>query len=140
MAFETIEELTWAFINQDGETVRRQLDKQVLSNKGGWVSVIYLYQDRRPDNHGKGSPADGPWLPPQAVFVRYKRVKGALRMKKQTSIAMTYASLMGTTLMLWDRALHDRLPLERCNVCGVLYVDGQGSCRCEPELKLTGTG
>jgi hypothetical protein len=139
MAFKTIEELTWTFVRvDDGVVVRRQLDKQVLSNHGGWCSVLYLYQNRMPENYKKPNQPPGNWMAPQAVLVRYQRVKGLLRMRKQISIAMTYADKLGATLMIWNRALHDRLPMARCNSCHTLYIDGQGKCKCEVELRPTG--
>ena len=40
---ETIEELTIHY-EEDGQVLRRQLDKEVLS-KGSWTTIMFLYQD-----------------------------------------------------------------------------------------------
>ena len=40
---ETIEELTIHY-EEDGQVLRKQLDKEVLS-KGAWTTIMFLYQD-----------------------------------------------------------------------------------------------
>ena len=40
---ETIDQLTIHY-EEDGQVLRKQLDKQVLS-KGSWTTIMFLYQD-----------------------------------------------------------------------------------------------
>ena len=40
---ETIDELTIQY-EEDGQVLRKQLDKEVLS-KGSWTTIMFLYQD-----------------------------------------------------------------------------------------------
>jgi hypothetical protein len=40
---ETIDELTIHY-EEDGQVLRKQLDKEVLS-KGSWTTIMFLYQD-----------------------------------------------------------------------------------------------
>ena len=49
---ETIDELTIHY-EEDGQVLRRQLDKEVLS-KGSWTTIMFLYQDldRRTGEYG----------------------------------------------------------------------------------------
>ena len=66
---ETIDELTIQY-EEDGQVLRKQLDKEVLS-KGSWTTIMFLYQDldRKTGEHGvlKGKCAEGPlWQYPGA--------------------------------------------------------------------------
>lgn len=50
---ETIEELTIHY-EEDGQVLRKELDKAVLS-KGSWTTIMFLYQDldRKTSEYGK---------------------------------------------------------------------------------------
>lgn len=49
---ETIEELTIQY-EEDGQVLRKELDKEVLS-KGSWTTIMFLYQDldRKKEQYG----------------------------------------------------------------------------------------
>ena len=64
---ETIEELTIHY-EEDGQVLRKQLDKEVLS-KGAWTTIMFLYQDldRKSGEYG-----------PQKVSIRrYQKREGS---------------------------------------------------------------
>ncbi len=71
---QNVEELTFEYRNEEGELLRRQLDKVVLS-KGAWATVMYLYQDL--------DRASGTYKSPKVAIVRYRKSRGVYR--KQTS-------------------------------------------------------
>ncbi len=50
---ETIDELTIHY-EEDGQVLRKQLEKQVLS-KGSWTTIMFLYQDldRKSGDYGQ---------------------------------------------------------------------------------------
>ena len=50
---ETIDELTIHY-EEDGQVLRKQLDKEVLS-KGSWTTIMFLYQDldRKTGDYGQ---------------------------------------------------------------------------------------
>ena len=69
----TLEELTYNY-EDEGKLVRKEVDRAVLS-KGGWATVMFLYQelDRQSES----------WREPKIAIVRFKKAKGVYR--KQSS-------------------------------------------------------
>jgi hypothetical protein len=70
---ETLEELTYDH-EEDGTLVRKQIDRVILS-KGGWATLMFLYQEL-----DRGS---GRFRPPKMAIVRFKKSRGEYR--KQSS-------------------------------------------------------
>lgn len=66
---EALDELTFDY-EDDGVLVRKQLDRVVLSHKGGWATVMFLYQERDPQ---------GAYRAPKAALVRFQKVRDAYR-------------------------------------------------------------
>jgi hypothetical protein len=70
---ETLDELTYDYEDQ-GVLVRKELAKEVLT-KGGWATVMFLYQEL--------DKANGKFRAPKIAIVRFKKAKGVYR--KQSS-------------------------------------------------------
>jgi molybdopterin synthase catalytic subunit len=70
----TIEEITFDH-EADGEKVREQLAKEVLSATGIWATIAFV--------HRSLSQRDLEWKPAQITMVRFKRISGIW--KKQSS-------------------------------------------------------
>ena len=71
---QTVDELSFEYRDEEGQLLRRELDKVVLS-KGAWATIMYLYQDL--DRASKTYKA------PKVAIVRYRKSRGVYR--KQTS-------------------------------------------------------
>ena len=74
---ETVEELTIQY-EEDGQVLRKELDKEVLS-KGSWATLMYLYQDldRKSGDYG-----------PQKISIRrYQKREGAYIQRSKFEIS-----------------------------------------------------
>lgn len=67
---ECIEDLTWNWW-EDGKLVRQEMAKAVVSNKGAWVTMAYMYRDFERST--------GSWKRPRVALVRYRRRGGRLK-------------------------------------------------------------
>ena len=65
---ETLEELTYDY-EDEGTLVRKELDRAVLT-KGGWATVMFLFQEL--------DRAKGKFRPPKMAIVRFKKSQGEL--------------------------------------------------------------
>ena len=76
---ETLEELTYDY-EEEGTLVRKELDRVVLT-KGGWATMMFLYQelDRK----------SGRFRAPKMAIVRFKKSRGSYR--KQSSFNISNA-------------------------------------------------
>jgi hypothetical protein len=75
---DSVEDLTFNYTNEDGQLVRKELDKEVLS-KGAWATVMYLYQDldRRSNKYRI----------PKVSIVRYRKSNGVYRKQSSFNIS-----------------------------------------------------
>lgn len=74
---ETLDELTYDY-EDEGVLVRKQLDKVVLT-KGGWATVMFLFQEL--------DRAKGKFRPPKMAIVRFKKAKGSYRKQSSFNIS-----------------------------------------------------
>jgi hypothetical protein len=74
---ETLDELTYDY-EDEGVLVRKQIDRVVLS-KGGWATVMFLFQEL--DRTG------GTFRAPKMAIVRLKKTKGAYRKQSSFNIS-----------------------------------------------------
>jgi hypothetical protein len=74
---ETIDEITYDY-EDEGKLVRRTLKKEVLT-RGGWSTIMFLYEDldRKTGKFGA----------PKIAIVRFKKWQGSFR--KQSSFAVS---------------------------------------------------
>jgi hypothetical protein len=74
---ETLEELTYDY-EDEGVLVRKQIDRAVLT-KGGWATVMFLFQelDRQKGKFGA----------PKMTIVRFKKSRGAYRKQSSFNIS-----------------------------------------------------
>jgi hypothetical protein len=74
---ETLEELTYDY-EDEGTLVRKELDRAVLT-KGGWATVMFLFQelDRQ----------KGKFRAPKMAIVRFKKSKGSYRKQSSFNIS-----------------------------------------------------
>jgi hypothetical protein len=75
---ESVDELTFNYTNEEGQLVRKQLDKEVLS-KGAWATVMYLYQDLDRRNNT--------YRVPKVSIVRYRKSNGVYRKQSSFNIS-----------------------------------------------------
>ncbi len=74
---ETVEELTIQY-EEDGQVLRKELDKEVLS-KGSWATIMFLYQDldRKSGDYG-----------PQKISIRrYQKREGTYLQRSKFEIS-----------------------------------------------------
>lgn len=74
---ETLEELTYNY-EDEGVLVRKELDRVVLT-KGGWSTLMFLYQEL--------DRASGNWRAPKIAIVRFKKWKGVWRKQSSFNIS-----------------------------------------------------
>ena len=67
-AFETLDEIHCETRHGDKRLLRRQLSKRVLTCRGGWATILFVWQDWR-----TGKPFPG-WREPRFVLERWRRV------------------------------------------------------------------
>jgi hypothetical protein len=74
---ETIDEISYDY-EEDGQLVRKQLEKHVLS-KGAWATLMFLFQeiDRKTKE----------WRAPKVAIVRYKKFNGVFRKQSGFNIS-----------------------------------------------------
>lgn len=75
---ESVEDLTFNYTNEDGQLVRKQLDKEILS-KGAWATIMYLYQDLDRRNNT--------YRVPKVSIVRYRKSNGVYRKQSSFNIS-----------------------------------------------------
>jgi hypothetical protein len=75
---ESVEDLTFNYTNEDGQLVRKQLDKEILS-KGAWATIMYLYQDMDRRNNT--------YRVPKVSIVRYRKSNGVYRKQSSFNIS-----------------------------------------------------
>lgn len=75
---ETVEELTFNYKNEEGQLVRKELSKEVLS-KGAWATLMFLYQDLDRRNNV--------FRAPKVSIVRYKKSNGVYRKQSSFNIS-----------------------------------------------------
>ena len=75
---QTVEELSFNYEDDQGQLVRKQVDKRVLS-KGAWATVMFKYQelDRQ----------SGDYRAPKIAIVRYKKWNGVYRKQSGFNIS-----------------------------------------------------
>ena len=90
---ETIEELTIHY-EEDGQVLRKQLDKEVLS-KGSWTTIMFLYQDldRKSGEYG----------PHKVSIRRYQKREGSYLQRSKFEISSPKQAL----------AIRDRIEIEK---------------------------
>jgi hypothetical protein len=74
---ETLEELTYDY-EEDGTLVRKELDRVVLT-KGGWATMMFLFQELDRDS--------GKFRAPKMAIVRFKKAKGVYRKQSSFNIS-----------------------------------------------------
>ena len=89
---ETVDELTFNYINEEGQKVRRELAKEVLS-KGAWATLMFLYQDLDRRNNV--------YRPPKVSIVRYKKTNG--RYRKQSSFNISSEKQARAMMVVLDK-------------------------------------
>ena len=74
---ETLDEVTYDY-EEDGTLVRKQLDRVVLT-KGGWATMMFLFQelDRK----------SGGFRAPKMAIVRFKKSRGSYRKQSSFNIS-----------------------------------------------------
>lgn len=93
---ETIDELTIHY-EEDGQVLRKQLDKEVLS-KGSWTTIMFLYQDldRRKGEYG-----------PQKVSIRrFQKREGTYLQRSKFEVSSSAQA------QAMCRKMHDWFPEE----------------------------
>jgi len=76
-----IDDLTYNYF-KNGQQLRRELNRKVLSNTGVWADVAFLHQDRDLITDG--------WKPPRVTIARFKKINGIW--KKQSGLNINNAS------------------------------------------------
>jgi hypothetical protein len=66
---EALDELTFDY-EADGVLVRKQLDRAVLSHRGGWATVMFRFQERD---------AAGAFRAPKVALVRFQKAGDGYR-------------------------------------------------------------
>ncbi|MEZ4365108.1 MAG: hypothetical protein R2939_02330 [Kofleriaceae bacterium] len=85
-------------VEVDGELVRRTLDRLALE-RGGWATVLLLYQDRERTPSGEPGPH---WRPARAMLVRLQRRGGGWRRHASATLATAEAArVLGERLLAW---------------------------------------
>jgi len=74
---ETLEELTYDY-EDEGTLVRKELDRAVLT-KGGWATVMFLFQEL--------DRATAKFRAPKMAIVRFKKSKGVYRKQSSFNIS-----------------------------------------------------
>ena len=74
---ETLEDLTYDY-EDEGTLVRKEIDRAVLT-KGGWATVMFLFQEL--------DRAKGKFRPPKMAIVRFKKSKGSYRKQSSFNIS-----------------------------------------------------
>ncbi|HEY2729362.1 MAG TPA: hypothetical protein VGK52_05425, partial [Polyangia bacterium] len=74
---EALDDLTYDY-EDDGVLVRKQLDRVILA-RGGWATVMFLYQELDRDA--------GTYRAPKMAIVRFKKWKGAYRKQSSFNIS-----------------------------------------------------
>ncbi len=87
-----LDELDFNVDGDDGQMVRRQLEKVVLS-RGVWATVLFLYQDRDRQT--------GDWKAPRMSIVRFQKWKGAYR--KHSGFSVTDQEQANALLEVFER-------------------------------------
>lgn len=75
---ETIDDLTVEF-EENGVIVVKELDKTALSKGGAWVTMLFRYQQFRPET--------GDYGPDKYVIQRYKKSGGEYRKQSKFNIS-----------------------------------------------------
>ena len=93
--FRTVDELTWTFVDNEGLLLRRELVKVVLSVKGKWGTILYLYQDNNyAGKYGycnkNGTDEHDTWQRPKAAIVRYEYTGVIWMPRTQISLGFSY--------------------------------------------------
>lgn len=63
---------------KDGVQLRRQVDREILSNTGIWADVAFLHQDRDLVTDG--------WKPAKVTIARFKRINGVWRKQDHLNV------------------------------------------------------
>jgi hypothetical protein len=74
---DALDELTYDY-EDEGVLVRKQLDRIILA-RGGWATVMFLYQELDRDA--------GTYRTPKMAIVRFKKWKGAYRRQSSFNIS-----------------------------------------------------
>lgn len=89
---ETIDDLTVEY-EENGQLLIKQLDKAILS-KGAWATVLYRYQQWRPDTDDYG--------PDKYVIQRYHKTGGEYKRQSKFNISsVDQARKIVETLSAW---------------------------------------
>ncbi len=75
---ETIDELTIAFEDDNGNLLTRERDKVILT-RGAWTTILFRYQEWRPQTDDYG--------PDKYTLRRYKKVGGVYRAQSKFNIS-----------------------------------------------------
>src|SRR3954453_14974614 len=86
---ETLDELTYDY-EDEGVLVRKQLAQTVLT-KGGWATVMFLFQEL--------DRAKGKFRPPKMAIVRFKKSKGSYRKHSSFNISNEQQARQITTVL-----------------------------------------
>lgn len=87
-----LDDLDFNVESDDGQLVRRQLEKVVLS-RGVWATVLFLYEDRDRET--------GAWKSPRMSVVRFQKWKGAYR--KHSGFSVTDKQQAQALLDVFER-------------------------------------
>jgi len=74
---DALDDLTYDY-EDEGVLVRKQLDRVILA-RGGWATVMFLYQELDRDT--------GSYRTPKMAIVRFKKWKGAYRKQSSFNIS-----------------------------------------------------
>lgn len=95
MASQTIDELTFN-LEIDGVLVRKELEKVLISYRGSWATVVYLFTQMNKKT--------GEYCPPRVSLIKYQRVEGIWKRKLYFNINTTKSAekIIGALGLLKD--------------------------------------
>lgn len=91
----TLEELTWNFKNKEGDLVREELDKHVVSQVGVWLTVVFLF---RTFDAGRQT-----WSGLKVAYVRYRKVGNGYKKMSSFNYSLEDAWLATVPVDDWRR-------------------------------------
>ena len=98
MQINDLDELSYD-VEQDGVLIRRELER-VISTKGAWATVMFLYEDR--DVVAGGDVSSAPWKSAKVAILRLQKVgDGYKKTAGFTLGGAKEARTMANTLLGW---------------------------------------
>ena len=81
-AYETVDEITCEYRHGSGQLRRREVFKQVISNRCGWATIVFAWQDWRT----KGNVRNPGWQPVRFAIERWRRI--GERWRRETRVSL----------------------------------------------------